>query len=83
MLYPKDYKLFVEQLMEITKSRSLEDLKCKEITDEHWTEVSKKMNIHQHHLKVCWKSSLYTKLFHDGPIRVDKIMRKLIKRYDI
>lgn len=81
ILKPKDYPLFVKTLMEITNVDSLESLRDRFITDTEWSTVSKKMNVCRNHLKICWKSSLYTKIFHNGPIQVDNIMRKLIAKY--
>ncbi|KRT81552.1 hypothetical protein AMK59_5604, partial [Oryctes borbonicus] len=82
LLKPHDYPGLVKSLIEVTNSDNLEELRDKHISDEEWHKVAKKLHLCKNHLKKCWMASLYTKLFHEGPIDVDKIMRKLVANLD-
>ncbi|GJQ68687.1 hypothetical protein Trydic_g17227 [Trypoxylus dichotomus] len=82
LLKPRDYPRLVKCLIEVTNSNSLEELRDKRISNEKWLKVAEKLHLCKNHIKVCWIASLYTKLFNEGPIDVDKIIRKLIAKLD-
>ncbi|GJQ68690.1 hypothetical protein Trydic_g17229 [Trypoxylus dichotomus] len=82
LLKPCDYPRLVKCLIEVTNSDNLKELRHKRISNEKWCKVAEKLHLCKNHLKVCWIASLYTKLFHEGPIDVDKIIRKLVAILD-
>ncbi|KAK9758961.1 hypothetical protein QE152_g250 [Popillia japonica] len=77
---PKDYAVFIKTLVAVAGCNNLFELKDRSISDEEWTKVAQILNFKKRNLQVCWMASLYTKLFHHGPINVDDIMSNLIEK---
>ncbi|XP_012222593.1 transcription termination factor 1-like isoform X2 [Linepithema humile] len=72
-------KEFIENLLDVTLSEDIEELKYATLPKSVWQKLEEKLNIHETVLKTFWQHQLHLQLFSTGPIYLNDIKIKLIE----
>lgn len=72
-------KKFIKNLLNITLSEDIEELKYAALPKSVWQKLEDKLNIHETVLKTFWQHQLHLQLFSTGPIYLNDIKIQLIE----